>query len=749
MIEASEAGHPDYKPSLQQQPKRSTFWSASLICTQLDSFTHPTVKLRQCVIRMVCPSGCCCSECNRRHILTAVMRACRVGVPLARPLWTRWHAVLLSALPLRRGRHVAAFSSGATALRARPAAERLSTDHSVARSLRLQLRQCHSVDGLLSLLVSQHADLNLLHYTAALLALTDMLAPNSKSTLAARSPNGLSRHPGWQLLVGGLSERVSGLQTGELVSVMDCMRRLYAVLAGVQLGVESAAEEKEIDVFGWYWRFTTTSGFSKHAAAEQSTAVGSAIQATRDGASELPFNRLLAALLQTCRDKLHHLSADESALLLHCLSWLARLHPHHPTLLTTAHDLTHAIARNLPSYSYSLSYLSLLSTSLYRLHRICHPLERATYPAREHRDTIHCPPHQVRFQLVMGIALTLTDVQKALLDATRPHSILHLSHVLEAVCIIAEDGAWDGLLEAAARALIGRVRELSGHEISRLLLCFSRLQLSHDTLYGSLAERVLHCMDRRGEVRTEHLVDCMFALVWLRRHWSGAAQSLLAAIVARLSTDSELSRLRRLTQQQHVKLAWSLTVVQLPASVSSQRLLRGCLSCLSLHNGRSSAMSLMLLYELSIGLPAQLHAQLPTKLLSAARKRYRAFRAGQPAVPPDQAGLVESDAELPRGRFAYCLPWPDQLESSNEALLWWVDDTRYMQRYGARGEAMSAVQWIREQLHKRRVPVVEVGWRERRELKQANPERKRAWLKVKVAEAEARVRAADANVPSK
>ena len=268
------------------------------------------------------------------------------------------------------------------------------------------------------------------------------------------------------------------------------------------------------------------------------------------------------------------------------------------------------------------------------------------------------------------------------------------------------------------------------------------MKFNHDTLYNCLAERLLQCA-QRGEVSTEPLVHSMFALVWLKRRWSTAVESLLTYGVTRLSSDSGMGKLTRLSQQQQAMMAWSLAVVQLPASVDTQPLLRHCLTCLPQHTCRPSAMTLVLLYELSLGLPTQLRALLPSKLLWAARSRYRAYRAAQPSVSPQVEGVIDTEGQAPRGRFAYCLPWPDQLESSTDALVWWVDDARYVQRYGARGEAISEVQWLREQLDRRRVAVVEVGWRERRELKQASGAQKIAWLKKNMAEAEARVRNAD------
>ena len=665
---------------------------------------------------------------------------------LARPLWTQWHAVLLSALPHSSGRHAVAFSSAAAAISAEHSTtDRPHIDHEIGRQLKSVLLECHSVDGLLSLVVSHHSHLNLLHYSASLRQLTDLVAPNSSSALKARSARHVAQHPGWQLLMSGLSERVSGLESNELVSVMDYVRRLYAVLPTAEVVVERVEEDyKEINVFGWYWRFATSEERGGHTSAHDTSKSVTHTERSVDGVSGTRFHQLLAALLEGIEHKFHQLSADECALLLNSLSSLARLHQLQPRLLPTAHELTFAIERRLSSHPYSLRYLSLISTSLYRLHRVCYPNERADYPLLGRKDVVRCPPHQVRFQLVMGLALTLTDEeqQQALLDTTQ-RSVLHLSHVLEAVCVIAEDGAWIGLLESVARSLIGRVSELSGHEISRLLLCFSRMQLNHDTLYHCLAERLLQCAEQ-CEVSMEPLVHSMFALVWLKRKWSPAVESLLAFIVRLLSTPSGMGKVRRLTQQHHAMIAWSLAVARLPTSIDTEPLLRRCLSFLPLHNCRPSAMSLVLLYELSLGLPEQLHALIPAKLLQAARQRYKAYRAAQP--PPIDArleGVTDRDEQAPRGRFAYYLPKPDQLERSSDALVWWVDDARHLQRYGARGDTISEVQWMREQLDRRHVAVVEVGWRERRELKQINGEQRINWLKKKVEQAKAKGHSAE------
>ena len=689
--------------------------------------------------RRVAPPYRCCHRGEITSDATSqafTMRAFRCAATLTRPSWTTWHSVWLSAFATAGTcrRH---FSSAAAVL-ASHSADQPRTEHDIPRPLQTQLRDCQSVDGLLHILVSQHAQLNLLLYTTALRQLADMLSTAGSSTLTPRSSRHVIPHAGWQLLMSGLSERVSGLEPVELVCVVDYMRRLYAVLPVAEVGVQRVVEDfKEINVFGWYWRFATSERSSKHTSASGSTQLDSGTERSVVGAVESGFNRLLAALLTAIEEKFQRLSSEESALLLNSLSSLARLHPLLPNLLTVAHELTLAIERKLPTHPYSLRYLSLISTSLYRLHRVCYPLERVSHPLNGRKDVIRCPQHQLRFQLVMGMALTLTDVQKALLEAT-PRSMLHLSHVLEAVCVIAEDGAWDGLLEAVARVVIGRVSELSGHDISRLLLCFSRMQLNHDTLYHCLAERLRQYVER-GEVDTEILVHSMFSLVWLKRQWSTPVDTLLVLIVERLGTRGGNGKLRRLSQQQQAMMAWSLAVVQLQSSLDLQPLLRHCIDCLPQHRTRPSAMTLVLLYELSLGLPAQLHALIPGKLLTAARQRYRAYRAAQPPVGSSVEGLFATEPHMPRGRFAYCLPWPDQLEHSNDALLWWVDDARYLQRYGARGEAISEVQWMRQQLEQRHIAMVEVGWKERRELKQTTGEQRIEWLRKRVAEAEAEV----------
>ena len=598
------------------------------------------------------------------------------------------------------------------------------------------------MDGLLAPLVSRASELTLLHCTAALRQLTDLLAPNAQSTITPRSALPAVAHPGWRLLMSVLAERVGGLTSGELVSVLEYVRRLYAVLPASEVRVAPLAEDgKEVSVFGWHWRFATFEErtLDKQERAEKRERADSPTpqQTTlwADGAT--PFHRLLAALLSAIEHKTETLLADESALLLNCLSALSRLHPLQQRLLPSAHALVYAIDRHLPSKKYSLRYLSLISTSLFRLHRVCFPSERIEYPLSGQSNVVRCPTHQVRYQLVVAIALAFTDIEPALLDPT-PRFAIQLSHILEAVCVIADDGVWDGLLESVARIVSERVRELGSYEISRLLLCFSRMQFNHDALYNSLAERLLECT-LRAQVTLDVLIHSLFALVWLRRQWTGAVEKLLSHIVTLLSGGEHgLGRLRRVQQQQHAMLAWALVVVQLHPSVDVQPLLQLSLHFLQLHANRPSAATLVLLYELSLGLPAQLHAQLPDKLLFAARQRYRAYRAAQPYVSFAVEGLEEG-TQAGRGRVAYSLPWPQQLESSTEALVWWVDDARYLQRYGTRGSALSEVQWLRDRLHRRHVPVVEVGWRERKALKRMSGEQQAQWLAQQVTEAEAKV----------